>query len=297
MAWTAELTVDEALARRLIGSQFPDLADEPIQLLGEGWDMTAWLLGGGVVFRFPRREIVVPGLEREIAVLPRIAAGLPLPIPVPTRMGRPEAGYPWPFSGATYLPGSELMEADLDAGARDALAQPLAEFLRALHGLPAPEGLPVDPMGRADMGVRVPRTRETLADLAAAGVWSAPALVDELLEAATDLPPAKGQVLVHGDLHIRHLLVEGGRASAVIDWIDVCQAPRAVDLVLYWALFGSAGRAAFQATYGELHEDELLRARVLSLNLCGILALYAHREGFPPLLKEALIGLESTVRS
>jgi hypothetical protein len=53
--WAAEVTVDEALARRLIGGQFPELELRSLSPLGQGWDMTVWLADGRWVFRFPRR--------------------------------------------------------------------------------------------------------------------------------------------------------------------------------------------------------------------------------------------------
>lgn len=64
-----------------------------MRLLSEGWDNTVWLVDGRWVFRFPRREGVIPGIEREMVLLPRLA---PLPIPVPV-FGRPAEGYRWPF--------------------------------------------------------------------------------------------------------------------------------------------------------------------------------------------------------
>ncbi|HEX6487823.1 MAG TPA: phosphotransferase [Candidatus Dormibacteraeota bacterium] len=294
MSWKPEVLVDEAPARRLIGTQFPELDTRRLQLLGEGWDMTVWLVDGAHVFRFPRREIVVPGLLRELEVLPLIAAELPLAIPEPRFVGRPDAAYPWPFYGAWLIPGLECGQAGLDQAARDALAPALAGFLRRLHELPPPRGLPDDPMGRGDMAIRVPLTREALARLHELGVWTAPHGIEELLDQALALPPAADKVLVHGDLHLRHLLVDGARASGVIDWIDVSRAPRSVDLVLYWSLFSAAGRGAFSRFYGELDEATLLRARVLSLNLCALLADYAHVEGIGWLESEAVAGLERT---
>ena len=80
--WAAEVTVDEALARRLIGAQFPDLELRSIHPLGQGWDMTVWQVDEHWVFRFPRREMVIRGLLNEIALLPRLAPLLPLPIPI-----------------------------------------------------------------------------------------------------------------------------------------------------------------------------------------------------------------------
>jgi hypothetical protein len=75
--WTAEVTVDEELARRLIREQFPDLAARSARLLAESWDNTVWLVDETRVFRFPRREIAVPLVERDLAVLPHLESTLP----------------------------------------------------------------------------------------------------------------------------------------------------------------------------------------------------------------------------
>ena len=58
-----------------------------VGLLAEGWDNTVWLVDESWVFRFPRRAAAVAGVEREIAVLPRLAPFLPLPIPSQSSSG------------------------------------------------------------------------------------------------------------------------------------------------------------------------------------------------------------------
>ena len=107
-----------------------------------------------------------------------------------------------------------------------------------LRGPPAVgTALPRDPMGRADMTVRVPRTRERIDQLAVIGLWAAPAVVDTILFAASTLEAPGEAVVVHGDLHVRHVLVsDAGAPSAVIDWGDLCVADPAVDLSLYWSV-------------------------------------------------------------
>jgi hypothetical protein len=42
--WTAEITVDEELARGLIADQFPEVEAASLRRLGVGWDNTAWLV-------------------------------------------------------------------------------------------------------------------------------------------------------------------------------------------------------------------------------------------------------------
>jgi aminoglycoside phosphotransferase (APT) family kinase protein len=293
--WAAEVTVDEALARRLIGDQFPELEVGSLRLLGEGWDTTVWLVDAKWVFRFPRRSYPVPGLENEIAYLPRLGSRLPLPIPNPTFVGRPSTAFRWPFYGAPFLPGDELADAELDDAARAALARPLAAFLRALHDVELGVELPIDPVRRADMAFRVPRTAERLAELESIGLWTPPPLVGGLLESARELPPSEPTATCHGDLHIRHLLVdEHGAPSAVIDWIDLSRNDPSVDLVLYWSTLPPEGRTEFLDAYGALSEEQLLRARVLAFFLCATLAVWAHHEGVENVKREAVDSLERT---
>jgi aminoglycoside phosphotransferase (APT) family kinase protein len=292
--WTAEVKVDEPLARRLIAEQFPQVSLEALELLGEGWDNTVWLVDERWVFRFPRREVAIPGFERELAALPVLAPRVPLPIPDPVFVGRPAADFPWPFFGAPFAPGREPL--GLSEPARAALARPLGEFLRALHAAPRVPGLLEDPMGRADMAVRVPKTLDQLGPVEAAGLWTAPESVHRLLDEAASLPKPEPVSVVHGDLHFRHLLVDDrGALSGVIDWGDVCHGDPAVDLTLFWSLLPPAARPDFLAAYGPVREDQLVRARVLAINLCSILALYAHDEGMPAVKSEALAGLARAV--
>jgi aminoglycoside phosphotransferase (APT) family kinase protein len=295
--WAAEVLVDERLAHELIHGQFAPLPRRSLERLAEGWDYVAFLVDGEWVFRFPRREVVVPGTEREIAVLPGLAARLPVPVPAPAYVGRAGDRFPWPFYGARFLSGVEIAEAGLDDEGRVSLARPLARALHALHSPDAlaavGDGLPADPIGRADMHVRVPRTREALE--AIADVWPPPPAVDEILGVASELPPAVPTAVVHGDLHIRQLLADGGRLAGIIDWVDVCRSDPGVDLQVWWSLLAPAARAAFLDEYGPVPEESLLRGRVLALFLNAILLRHARAEGLTAVEAEALAGLERTV--
>jgi aminoglycoside phosphotransferase (APT) family kinase protein len=123
------------------------------------------------------------------------------------------------------------------------------------------------------------------------------ALVEELLAAAATLPEAEPTAICHGDLHLRHLLVDdGGEPTGVIDWIDLSRNDPSVDLVLYWAVLPPKGRGEFREVYGGVTEEQLLRARVLALFLCGVLAVYGEHEGRPSLKRAAVDGLARTCR-
>jgi aminoglycoside phosphotransferase (APT) family kinase protein len=171
----------------------------------------------------------------------RLAPRVPLPIPVPELLGAPSGDYPWPFWGARLIPGRELADARPPGSDRVGAATGLGEFLRALHDpdlVPTVgAGLPHDPLRRADPGVRVPMARECLTRLGEYGVWN-PAVEGLLAEAERLGLPTGPASVCHGDLHVRHLLVdEDAQAAGVIDWGDVCVADPALDLSLAYSGF------------------------------------------------------------
>src|SRR6185369_7090630 len=122
--------------------------------------------GGRWVFRFQRREVAVPFLERELAVVPRIAKRLPLPVTVARWRGVMANG--WPFGGYRFLDGDMAAIAGLSDAERLALAPAWGGFVRALHeidpkavgseaggqpGSARPSGveLAIDPLGKVDV--------------------------------------------------------------------------------------------------------------------------------------------------
>jgi aminoglycoside phosphotransferase (APT) family kinase protein len=235
--------------------------------------------------------VVLPGLRTEIDVLPLLAPLLPVSIPVPDHVGVPSPAFPWPFWGARMLPGVELCDAP--EASRDALAVQLGSILRALHSREV-----LDELGsrlgenwthRADMQRRVPILRDKLAQLD--GVWRAPAVVDDLVEEALALPPPEPSAVCHGDLHFRHVLVDGDRVTGLIDWIDLCRGDPALDLQLVWSALPPSARDVFFAEYGEVDGGTLLRARVIAIFLGCALLEYGLHEGLPAIEREARAAL------
>ncbi|WP_254716281.1 phosphotransferase [Actinomadura sp. WMMB 499] len=298
MEWAAEHEITAETAAALVGERFPELRGAPVEPLATGWDNTVFRVGGDWAFRFPRRKIAVPGVEREIATLAALAPGLPLPIPVPRYVGEPGGGFPWPFWGARLVPGREMAEVRPPDGRRAAIGAAVGRFLRVLHDpalvRTAGAGLPVDPLRRGDPAYRATPAAERLDRLAARGLWERDPAVDAFVGAAREnaVPPAGEPVIVHGDLHVRHVLLgPGGAASGVIDWGDVCLADPAVDLSLAYAAFAGDDRAAFLDAYGPVPPDRERAARVLALFIAATLAEYAASEARPALLAESLAGI------
>lgn len=105
-------------------------------------------------------------------------------------------------------------------------------------------------------------------------------------------------MLVHGDLHVRHLIVdETATLTGVIDWGDVALAHPSVDLQIGWSGFSGDARDAFLTAYGAVPLDWALRAMVSALFYSATLALYARRDGVLYLQREAIAGLERATDS
>jgi aminoglycoside phosphotransferase (APT) family kinase protein len=293
--WDADVVIDEPLVRALLTEQFPELDAGSARLLGEGWDNSVWVVEDRWAFRFPRREIAIPGVERELAVLPKLAPLLPVAVPVPTFVGQPSVRFRWPFFGAPLLPGREPAFANVSEEARTELGTALGHFLRALHDVELDVDLPDDPIRRADMPFRAARLREKLGAIEELGLWSPPSEVRRILADAERLAASADRVLTHGDLHFRHVLIDDGVLSGVIDWGDVCRSDPATDLMLVWSLLTPTGRDRFLAAYGAIDEASRLRARVLALFLGVTLAIYAYDVGDAALERECVATLERTL--
>ena len=280
---TADVEITPRLARRLLEDQHPDLAGLPIAPAETGWDNEMYRLGEALALRLPRRRGGGWLILREQRFLPRIAARLPLPAPIPVRTGRPALGYPYHWSVTPWLAGDP---ADLAPPAPDQ-GPPLARFLAALHQ-PAPEDAPANPYrggplaGRADAfedryaiaerlrGVIGPHVRE---------LWR------QALAAPIDAPRS----WFHGDLHGRNVLVKDGRFSAVIDWGDLGGGDPACDMAAVWMLLPDRpARAAAIAAYGG-SEATWIRARGWAALMAVMLLAIDNNPRMPP-MGEAIVA-------
>ena len=263
---TAAVTIDPSSVRALLLEQHADLAHLSLIEVGEGWDNRLFRLGDNLAVRVPRRAASAALIEHEQRWLPELSPKLPLPVPVPLRVGRPGCGFPWSWSVVPWFPGQSA----LLAPPRDVVATAVAlgRFLRALHQ-PAPDNAPPNPWRGVPLVARAKTVREHLHQLdglvdraAVLGLW----------ERVLSTPPWSGRPLwIHGDLHPGNLLVSGGRLSAVIDFGDLAAGDPATDLSVMWMLLPPSARPAFLASArGELDpldDHTLMRARGWALAL------------------------------
>lgn len=301
----AAVGIDEGLVRALLRAQHPDLADRTLRLGAEGWDNQMWRLGNDLAVRLPWATGTADALlVKEWAWLPSLAPCLPLPVPVPQRLGRPSEVFPRPWLVTTWVPGAP---ADLEPVTRAAdAADALAGFLTALHR-PAPASAPAG-RGRggalSDCAGQVASGLEAVTD---AGLVPDADAVREVWRDAVAAPGWTGpRVWLHADLHPANVLTAGGTFCGVVDFGDLCAGDPACDLAAGWGLLPDGAVGRFQDAYrGLLDGATLRRARGWAVwrALGGVLIGDAGRRGRPggratwgPPAQAALRRLTATAR-
>ncbi|MFC5819684.1 aminoglycoside phosphotransferase family protein [Nonomuraea harbinensis] len=240
-------TIDAALVRKLVDTQFPQWAALPLELLDPaGSDHVIYRLGEQLSVRLPRHSGAIGQAEKELEWLPRLAPRPPLAIPVPVGVGEPGFGYPWRWAVSSWLEG-EVATVEALADSSTAAVR-LAEFLAALRqfapediqALATPESLQGRPLVDRDRA-----TRAAIAEVG--GVFDATAMT-ELWNAAVNAPGwDRPPVWFHGDFHTGNLLTVDGRLSAVIDFGGLGIGDPACDLMIAFTLMSAGSRAAFRA--------------------------------------------------
>ena len=268
----AEVDVSPELVRKLLNAQHPDLAALPIRALANGWDNIIYRLGDDLLIRLPRRTLGAEILLHEQRWLPVLAPRLPVPVPAPVRVGRPAAGYPWPWSVVPYLPG-EVAARTPPADPSQAAAS-LGRFLNALH-TPADPDAPVNQFRGIPLADRDATVQDNMALLAHSDIDTA--AVNDLWETAKAAPPHDGPRLwLHGDLHPANILVDHGQLSGVIDFGDITSGDPASDLSVAWMLFPEAAhREAFWTHYAKADDSTKVRARGWALALTLVFLAYS----------------------
>ncbi len=262
----AEWPIDVDLVRGLLREQHPDLADLPLREVAAGWDNAMLRLGDDLAVRLPRRQVAAELILKEQRWLPLLAPSLNLATPVPLRTGKPSPDYPWSFSVTRWLAGESADRRPPGSGE----ASVFGRFLAGLHRA-APTDAPRNPVRGVPLGDREDAMAPRIARLRAAGLFGDThgEIWGQALAAPLDIEPT----WIHGDLHPRNVLVEGGRLSAVIDWGDLAVGDPATDLASVWMLFedAAAGEEALAVRQGVTAATRL-RARGWALLFAIVLA-------------------------
>ncbi|MEU5011694.1 aminoglycoside phosphotransferase family protein [Streptomyces sp. NPDC021749] len=301
-----EIEITAELVRELLLDQHPDLADRPLRLAARGWDNQLWRLGDDLAVRLPwatqRADAL---LLKEHAWLPALSPALPLPVPVPQRLGHPTERFPRSWIVTTWVPGEPADRAPATNAA--AAADALAAFLTALHR-PAPASAPVGGYGRGGpLADQDGQFNEQLASAIELGLITDPDTVRAVWEDAVTAPGWTGPALwLHGDLHPANILTADGTFCGVIDFGDLCAGDPACDLAAPWTLLPDGATDRFHDVYRPAPDAATLRRargwavlRALGGILIGEAGIHGRPGGKPtwgPPAHAALKRLVATAR-
>jgi aminoglycoside 2''-phosphotransferase len=235
-----------------------------LRVVDDGFDFKVLLLDDTWIVRIPRREQVLPALEREIELLPALAEALPVEVPRFDVVSREP-----PFVAYRFLSGTPYAGED---------GEGVRAFLDALHAVDADLLPPVDWVERYRARCReferlvLPLLDEDLRRRA-----------EELfaeVETLTGFEPC----VIHADLEPEHLLVSEGRLGAVIDWGDATRGDPALDYATFLARW-----------FPDWEVDDELRRRARFYHRLGPFysAHYGVFRGLPNYTERALDRLSS----
>lgn len=188
------------------------------ELLASGFSSFVYETPDGKVRRVPRTPEAREACLRQCRFLPRLAAHLPVPIPVPSEC---EGAMVYP-----KLQGEPLQPEMLEHAGSTRIAHSIAEFMAALHSIPVADAL----------SWGVPAESRT-AQLLAAADRVLPLIPLELRGAARTwrdqfVETPHRDVLIHGDLWYENILVDlqTGCISGVVDFDATGSGDAAWDL-------------------------------------------------------------------
>ena len=257
--------------RRLIGDQFPQWAQLPVEPVARsGWDNATFRLGDGMTVRLPSAAEYALAVDKEHQWLPVLAPRLPLPVPVPLAKGHPGAGYPFSWSVYSWLTGEQATTERISDLGR--FAVDLAEFLAALRSVDAADG-PQPGRHNWFRGASL-RTYDAQARHALA-VLDGHVDVDlarQTWMTALDARWDGTDVWFHGDVAAGNLLLDDGELAGVIDFGTCGVGDPSCDLAIAWTLLTADARQAFRE---RLSVDDASWARGRGWALWKTLVAYA----------------------
>ncbi len=277
-----------------IRSVYPDLAIQSAEYRTGGQNNDILSVNGALLFRFPRYLEAFQALTNETAILQAIHGKLPLPTPHPIYAHLNTSDFHQSFVGYPLIAGDPIniytLEATYDSLTGQRLADQLADFLKALHGIASPQIPRVVSDGRDDWADLYSRIREKLFPLmSAAGREQVIHHFEPYLAEAQHF--AYTPVLRHGDFGTGNILFDAAqrRFTGVIDFGSAGLGDAAVDLaaVYGWRGRGEAFARRMFSRYPEL-EIMLPRAKFYAGTFLLQEALFGAENNEPALIESGL---------
>lgn len=293
-----EVTIDEA--QQIIREQFPILEPVSIKESGEGWDNKVFVVNESVIFRFPRRKIAVPLIERENRWLPQLKQHLHsnIQISTPIYIGQPSSKFPYPFTGYPLIKGVSTNEREISVKDRGAIVEDIALFLKALHQIPSSHFLGIigDEIGRLDVHAKKLEVIQRLEWMEANEVIDSRKPFLAIIQLAINTSVTARNTLVHGDFYFRNFLICNNlRLAGVIDFGDMHLGHRAVDLAVAYTFVPSYMRERFFSIYGAIDKETESLAMFRGLHVMCYLLFYGMDKQDEGIIREAKVGLANLI--
>jgi aminoglycoside phosphotransferase (APT) family kinase protein len=231
--------------------------------------------------RLPSSAEYAAQVEKEQYWLPKLRLFLPLSIPSPLVMGKPNGRFPWNWSVYQWIEGKQASYENITDLNR--FAQSRAEFLIALQQINTSGGPKAGKHNFFRGGPLEIYDRQTREAILILGKKIDTEAVRAIWEAALFSKWEKNPVWVHGDIDRSNLLVKNGHLSAVIDFGCLCIGDPACDLAIAWTFFKEESRVVFRKSL-ILDDDTWVRGRGWAL--WKALIICAGLSGTDPLAKE-----------
>jgi len=273
-----EITIDIALVRTLLDTQFPEYAAEPLSRLGEsGSTNVLFRLGTDLLVRLPRQPGGSAGIDKEQRWTSVVGRHLPVAVPEIVALGNPGNGYRERWSLVRWLDGERPEACGPEASPtpeRSTLAADLADVILALRSLEIPAAAASDPAlrwyrGGSLAGFDDPTRRAIRKCRSIDGLDLDLDLALAVWEDALCIPGAHGvgaDRWYHSDLVAENLLLSEGRLSAVLDFGALGVGDPTVDLHGAWEVLDPPAREVFRRRLG-VDDAQWLRGRAWALAL------------------------------
>jgi aminoglycoside phosphotransferase (APT) family kinase protein len=261
--WEQKIFLTENQIREILLEQF-DLHVESLELLGAGFDNTAYLVNQSLVFRFPRRQEGLSCIENEINLLPYISQRISFPCTAPTFIGKSSELFPHPFAGYPLVIGIPLCDFQTPLVSSPRIAQILGTWLKQLHSLPVKNEHYNIIQGPQDWRLDIAHHQKykgaylekygSIYHTAGFDIQQLTAIINNFHNLF--VPDDRTHVYLHGDLYSKHIIVhEDGMPAGFIDWGDMHIGHPGIDLSMGIMIFDNPTLNTFLQAYGMADEN------------------------------------------
>lgn len=267
----AEVSIDPPMIEALVRAQVPEAAQFALGERFEGRDAVVVRLGDDWAVRLPKRQLAADRQATEADWLPHIAGEWSFRAPVPVRVGKPTATFPWRWTITPWVHGTPHSQAPLSALG----AAQLGAALQQVHS-PAPAQAPRHPKRSQTLLARAPRVDDRLNTLLRrtdTGPWSLDAAAARRIYHRGALNARPAATWAHLDLRADHIMTLNGTFAGLIDWGDAAAGDAAADLGEALVVLPLDHWDAFIQGYGGIDVATFSRARAEAIDFATGLAL------------------------